>query len=78
MTIPRIPTNRMLRGIRYEIRGEPTQRSLEHQRKRYDIIELNIGNRDLFGYSWWTAPVALNRACRCRVGRPVISGAHEA
>lgn len=45
-----IPTNRILEGVRYEIRGELAARATEMERKGYEIISLNIGNPGLFGY----------------------------
>lgn len=50
MTKTSIPVNRVLRGVRYEIRGELAQRAHELQREGYQIIELNIGNPGLFGF----------------------------
>ena len=50
MTDHSIPINRVLRGVRYEIRGELAHRALELQRQGYEIIELNIGNPGLFGF----------------------------
>ena len=50
MTRSSIPTNRVLRGVRYEIRGELAQRALELQRQGYEIIELNIGNPGVFNF----------------------------
>jgi alanine-synthesizing transaminase len=45
-----IRTNRILEGVRYEIRGELAHRALEMERQGYEIISLNIGNPGLFGY----------------------------
>ena len=45
-----VPTNRILEGVRYEIRGELAARATEMERKGYEIISLNIGNPGLFGY----------------------------
>ncbi len=45
-----VPTNRILEGVRYEIRGELAARAAEMERKGYEIISLNIGNPGLFGY----------------------------
>lgn len=50
MTDTSLPTNRVLRGVRYEIRGELAHRAHELQRQGYEIIELNIGNPGLFGF----------------------------
>ncbi|MCJ7815255.1 MAG: aminotransferase class I/II-fold pyridoxal phosphate-dependent enzyme, partial [Xanthomonadales bacterium] len=43
-------TNRILEGVRYEIRGELAQRAMQLERQGYEIISLNIGNPGLFGY----------------------------
>jgi alanine-synthesizing transaminase len=45
-----IQTNRILEGVRYEIRGELAHRATELERQGYEIISLNIGNPGLFGY----------------------------
>jgi len=45
-----IPTNSILEGVRYEIRGELAHRAMELERQGYEIISLNIGNPGLFGY----------------------------
>ena len=45
-----IQTNRILEGVRYEIRGELAHRAMELERQGYEIISLNIGNPGLFGY----------------------------
>lgn len=45
-----VPTNKILDGVRYEIRGELAARATELERKGYEIISLNIGNPGLFGY----------------------------
>ncbi len=45
-----IPTNSILEGVRYEIRGELAHRALELERQGYEIVSLNIGNPGLFGY----------------------------
>jgi alanine-synthesizing transaminase len=45
-----VATNRILEGVRYEIRGELAARANEMERKGYEIISLNIGNPGLFGY----------------------------
>jgi alanine-synthesizing transaminase len=45
-----IQTNRILEGVRYEIRGELAHRAMEMERQGYEIISLNIGNPGLFGY----------------------------
>ena len=44
-----IRTNRILEGVRYEIRGELAHRALDLERQGYEIISLNIGNPGLFG-----------------------------
>ena len=43
-------TNRILDGVRYEIRGDLAARAHELERQGYEIISLNIGNPGLFGY----------------------------
>ena len=45
-----IKTNDILKGVRYEIRGELASRAVELERQGYEIISLNIGNPGLFGY----------------------------
>jgi alanine-synthesizing transaminase len=45
-----LSTNRILEGVRYEIRGELAARAGELERQGYEIISLNIGNPGLFGY----------------------------
>jgi alanine-synthesizing transaminase len=45
-----VPTNHILEGVRYEIRGELAQRAHQMERQGYEIISLNIGNPGLFGY----------------------------
>ncbi len=45
-----IKTNRILAGVRYEIRGELAARAQELEYQGYEIISLNIGNPGLFGY----------------------------
>ena len=45
-----IRTNEVLRGVRYEIRGELAARAMQMERLGYEIISLNIGNPGLFGY----------------------------
>ena len=45
-----VNTNRILEGVRYEIRGELAARAVELERQGYEIISLNIGNPGLFGY----------------------------
>jgi alanine-synthesizing transaminase len=45
-----LKTNRILEGVRYEIRGELAARAVELERQGYEIISLNIGNPGLFGY----------------------------
>lgn len=45
-----IKTNRILEGVRYEIRGELAARATEMERQGYEIISLNIGNPGRFGY----------------------------
>ncbi len=50
--MPKTPlkTNRILKGVRYEIRGELAARAVELERQGYEVISLNIGNPGLFGY----------------------------
>jgi alanine-synthesizing transaminase len=43
-------TNRVLQGVRYEIRGELAARAAQLERQGYEIISLNIGNPGLFGF----------------------------
>ncbi len=43
-------TNQVLRGVRYEIRGELAARAQQLERQGYEIIQLNIGNPGLFGF----------------------------
>ena len=50
MHIKPIQTNRILEGVRYEIRGDLAHRAMELERQGYEIISLNIGNPGLFGY----------------------------
>lgn len=45
-----IKTNRILAGVKYEIRGELAARALELEHQGYEIISLNIGNPGLFDY----------------------------
>lgn len=45
-----VTTNRILEGVRYEIRGELAARATELERQGYEITSLNIGNPGLFGY----------------------------
>lgn len=45
-----VNTNRILEGVRYEIRGELAARAVELERQGYEIVSLNIGNPGLFGY----------------------------
>jgi alanine-synthesizing transaminase len=45
-----IKTNKILEGVRYEIRGELAARAATLERQGYEIISLNIGNPGLFGY----------------------------
>ena len=46
----RLQTNRIIEGVRYEIRGELAARALQLERQGYEVISLNIGNPGLFGY----------------------------
>ncbi|HEY5776744.1 MAG TPA: pyridoxal phosphate-dependent aminotransferase [Xanthomonadales bacterium] len=50
--MPKTPirTNRILEGVRYEIRGELAARAGALERQGYEIISLNIGNPGVFGY----------------------------
>jgi len=43
-------TNRVLQGVRYEIRGDLAARAAQLERQGYEIISLNIGNPGLFGF----------------------------
>ena len=45
-----IKTNKILEGVRYEIRGELAAHAATLERQGYEIISLNIGNPGLFGY----------------------------
>jgi alanine-synthesizing transaminase len=45
-----IKTNKILEGVRYEIRGELAARATELERQGYEITSLNIGNPGLFGF----------------------------
>jgi alanine-synthesizing transaminase len=45
-----VQTNRILEGVRYEIRGELAHRAMQMERQGYEITSLNIGNPGLFGY----------------------------
>lgn len=45
-----VKTNHILKGVRYEIRGELAARALELEHQGFEIISLNIGNPGLFGY----------------------------
>ena len=45
-----IHTSEVLRGVRYEIRGQLANRALELEKRGYEIISLNIGNPGLFGF----------------------------
>lgn len=45
-----VNTNKILEGVRYEIRGELAARANELEKQGYEIISLNIGNPGLFGY----------------------------
>lgn len=45
-----VTTNKVLEGVRYEIRGELAARATELERQGYEITSLNIGNPGLFGY----------------------------
>ncbi len=45
-----VKTNSILKGVRYEIRGELAARALELERQGFEVISLNIGNPGLFGY----------------------------
>lgn len=45
-----VSTNKILEGVRYEIRGDLAARAHELERQGYEIISLNIGNPGLFGY----------------------------
>jgi alanine-synthesizing transaminase len=43
-------TNEVLRGVRYEIRGDLAARAMLLERQGYEVIPLNIGNPGLFGF----------------------------
>ncbi|MDH3305622.1 MAG: aminotransferase class I/II-fold pyridoxal phosphate-dependent enzyme [Gammaproteobacteria bacterium] len=45
-----IRTSEVLKGVRYEIRGQLAHRALELEKRGYEIISLNIGNPGLFGF----------------------------
>ncbi len=45
-----IRSSDMLKGVRYEIRGQLANRALELEKRGYEIISLNIGNPGLFGF----------------------------
>ena len=45
-----VTTNKILEGVRYEIRGDLAARAHELERQGYEVISLNIGNPGLFGY----------------------------
>jgi len=45
-----IRTSEILKGVRYEIRGQLANRALELEKRGYEIISLNIGNPGLFGF----------------------------
>lgn len=45
-----VKTNSILKGVRYEIRGELAARAVELERQGFEVISLNIGNPGLFGY----------------------------
>ena len=49
-TVPPLLRANHLDGVRYEIRGPLARRSLELERKGYEIIKLNIGNPAQFGF----------------------------
>lgn len=50
MTPVELRTNRVLQGVRYEIRGDLAARAQQLERQGYEIISLNIGNPGLFGF----------------------------
>ena len=45
-----VTTSEILKGVRYEIRGQLAHRALELEKRGYEIISLNIGNPGLFGF----------------------------
>jgi alanine-synthesizing transaminase len=45
-----VKTNDILKGVRYEIRGELAARAVALERQGFEVISLNIGNPGLFGY----------------------------
>jgi len=50
MSHPDVCTNEVLRGVRYEIRGDLAARAAQLERQGYEIISLNIGNPGLYGF----------------------------
>jgi alanine-synthesizing transaminase len=45
-----IRSSEVLKGVRYEIRGQLANRALDLEKRGYEIISLNIGNPGLFGF----------------------------
>ncbi|MBT8086771.1 MAG: aminotransferase class I/II-fold pyridoxal phosphate-dependent enzyme [Gammaproteobacteria bacterium] len=45
-----VPTSEILKGVRYEIRGQLAHHALDLEKRGYEIISLNIGNPGLFGF----------------------------
>ena len=45
-----IQTSAVLKGVRYEIRGQLAHRALELEKRGYEITSLNIGNPGLYGF----------------------------
>ena len=45
-----IRSSEILKGVRYEIRGQLANRAYELEKRGYEIISLNIGNPGLFGF----------------------------
>ena len=45
-----IQTSTVLKGVRYEIRGQLANRAFELEKRGYEVISLNIGNPGLFGF----------------------------
>lgn len=50
MSSSTISASKILRGVRYEIRGALSRRAHELERRGYEIVHLNIGNPGRFGF----------------------------
>lgn len=46
----RVKSSAALQDVRYEIRGQLSNRALELEKRGYEVISLNIGNPGLFGF----------------------------